>query len=291
MKRKYCEFDDYVIVEVNGKYGIEDKGGHLLLPLEYESIVAANRIYDSAGFILIKEGKFGYVEFGRRERLFEDKHGVILGNPSGCALAFLPCMYDLIETKRNGLAIRLESETDVKDLWYDYKSRTLYRQVRYVKNLGGFDVLVDFSQKNYSCIPEIKRAGADEWVRFGKDVALEIIEMVHTDIYGVTVVLCTQRISETAEKTQEFFKTPDEEAIFEALEYEEIENEYNEYSFLLLYKEGWTVTSAKRTIAELYAEVPAMTKGHIRRGGEEFGSDKKTYRILCKYKKKNEGRD
>ena len=34
MKRIYDEYDQYIIVEENGKFGIEDKSGHLLLPLE-----------------------------------------------------------------------------------------------------------------------------------------------------------------------------------------------------------------------------------------------------------------
>ena len=284
MKRIYDENDQYIIVEENGKFGIEDKSGHLLLPLEYDRIIVALGIRDVIGFILCKNGKFGYAEFGKREHLEEDEYGIALGDPNGCALAFLPCMYDWIDAKRNGLAIYSEREEDIKDLWYDYKSRTLYRQVRYQKNLGDFDVLIDFSHG--PCIPEIKKAGVDEWVRFPKNCGVDILERVHTDLYGVTCVLCAEWTTETEEKIREI--PTENESVFEAEEYEEIVDEYLEYSFLLLYKNGWIATPVKRTLAELYAEIPTITKGHIHKKSEKDEADKQTYRLLCKYKKRNE---
>ena len=284
MRKIYSEYDQHIIAEENGKFGIEDKSGHLLLPFEYERVTVARGIKDGLGFILCKNGKFGYVEFGAREHLEEYENGVVLGDPNGCALAFLPCMYDLIEAKRNGLAIYSEQEEDIKDLWYDYKSRTLYRQVRYRKNLGEFDVLIDFSHG--PCIPEIKKAGIDEWVRFPENCGIDILEEVRTDIYGVTFVLCAEWVSESEEKIREM--PTENESVFESEDYGEISDEYLEYSFLLLYKNGWTATSAKRTLAELYAEILAITKGHIRKGNEKKENCEQTYRVLCKYKKRNE---
>ena len=284
MTKIYDEYDQYVIIEENGKFGIEDKSGHLLLPIEYDRIIVACGVKDGIGFILCKNGNFGYIEFGKREHLEEYENGVVLGDPNGCALAFLPCLYDWIEAKQNGLAIYLESEKDIKDLWYDYKSRTLYRQVRYQKNLGDFDVLIDFSHG--PCIPEIKKAGVDEWVRFPKDCGIDVLERVHTDLYGVTLVLCSEWTADTEEKIREI--PTQNESVFEAEEYEEIVDEYIEYSFLILYKNGWITTPTKRTLAELYAEIAAMTEGHIHKENEENGNDKLTYRLLCKYKKRNE---
>lgn len=284
MKRIYDEYDQYVIVEENGKFCIEDKSGHLLLPLEYDRIIAACGIKDGIGFILCQNGKFGYIEFGKREHVEEYENGMVLGAPNGCALAFLPCIYDWIEAKRNGFAIYSEREEDIKDLWYDYKSRTLYRQVRYQANLGDFDVLIDFSHG--PCIPEIKKAGVDEWVRFSQNCGIDILGRVHTDLYGVTFVLCAEWTTENEEKIREI--PTENESVFEAEEYEEIVDEYMEYSFLILYKNGWITTPTKRTLAELYAEIPAMTEGHIHKGNEENGDDKQTYRLLCKYKKRNE---
>lgn len=289
MKKIYCECDQYLIVIGDCKFGIEDKSGHLLLPFEYDRIIVAYGIKDGIGFILCKNGKFGYVEFGAREHLEENEHGVVLGDPNGCALAFLPCIYDWIEAKRNGLAIYSEQEENIKDLWYDYKSHTLYRQVRYQKNLGDFDVLIDFSHG--PCIPEIKRAGIDEWVRFPQDCGIDILERVHTDIYGVTFVLCSEWITETEEKMREIPLDSDIEAVFEAEEYEEINDEYLEYSFLLLYKNGWIATPTKRTLAELYEEITVITERNVHKENAGKENDKQAYSLFCKYRKRNEERD
>ena len=145
-------------------------------------------------------------------------------------------------------------------------------------------MLIDFSHG--PCIPEIKKAGVDEWVKFPKDCGIDILERVHTDLYGVTFVLCSEWITETEEKIREI--PPENEAVFEAEDYEEIVDEYLEYSFLLLYKNGWIATPAKRTLAELYAEIPTMTEGHVRKENKESENGKQTYRLLCKYKKRNE---
>ncbi len=286
MKKIYSEYEQHIIVEENGKFGIEDKSGYLLLPLEYDRIIVTPGIRDVIGFILYKNGKFGYVEFPMAKRLNEYEYGSAVEEPNGCALAFLPCMYDWIEAEQNGLAIYSEYKEGIKDLWYDYKSRTLYRQVRYQKNLGDFDVLIDFSHG--PCIPEIKKAGVDEWVRFPKDCGVDISGEVRTDLYGVTFVLCSEWVAETEEKIREIPIDPENESFFEAEEYEEIVDEYMEYSFLLLYENGWIATPAKRTLAELYAEIPTITKGHIYKKSEKDKNGKQIYRLLCKYKKRDE---
>ena len=148
------------------------------------------------------------------------------------------------------------------------------------------DVLIDFSHG--PCIPEIKKAGVDEWVRFPQNCGIDILGRVHTDLYGVSVVLCAEWTTETEEKIREIPIDSENESVFEAEDYEEIVDEYLEYSFLLLYKNGWIATPAKRTLAELYAEIPAMTEGHIHKEKEESENSKQTYRLLCKYKKRNE---
>ena len=96
MKKIYDEYDQYIIVEEDGKFGIEDKSGHVLMPFRYDNIYVANTSRDAVGFVLCQEGKFGHIEFGGRERLNADEYGVVLGDPNGCALAFLPCVYERI---------------------------------------------------------------------------------------------------------------------------------------------------------------------------------------------------
>ena len=261
MKRMYCEFDAFVIVEDNGKYGLEDKCGNILLPTTYDRIDSGSRIRDGMGFVLLQNGKKGYVEFGNREHLEEDECGVVLGNPNGCALAFLPCMYDWMEEKTNGLAMGYVQDREKKDVWYDYKSRRLYRQVRYQENLGDFDVLLDFSHG--SCIPEIKKSGSDQWVRFPENCGIDILGEVRTDLYGVTFVLCAEWVTEIEQRQRDV--STEKEAFFLVEEYEEIVDEYREYFFLLLHSKGWIVSPAKRSLAELYAEIPGITVGGLQK--------------------------
>ena len=138
---------------------------------------------------------------------------------------------------------------------------------------------------------EIKRAGIDEWVRFPQDCGIDILERVHTDIYGVTFVLCSEWITETEEKMREIPLDSDIEAVFEAEEYEEINDEYLEYSFLLLYKNGWIATPAKRTLAELYEEITVITERNVHKENAGKENDKQAYSLFCKYRKRNEERD
>ena len=262
MKTIYCEYSEMSVIEENGKFGLEDKSGHLLLPMEYDKILSVK----VGGFVLSKNGRIGYVEFSDRERLMEDEYGVVLGDPNGCAQAFLPCIYDWVDAKRNGLALYSESEKDAKDLWFDYKSRTLYRNMRWVENFGDFDALLDLS--NSSLMPELKRAGEDAWVRFPKDSSADPWRDIPLDTVGVRCILCMEEI---VNEDDEDGGTVDG----------------YEYFFLLLYKNGWTPTRAKRSLAELYAELPAIMEGiKNRKNGKE--ESKQGYTLLCKYKKRNE---
>jgi len=289
MKKVHQPFIWHTIVKDNGKFGIEDKNGYLLLPIEYDNIFVPNGIREGIGFILCKNGKFGYIEFVARTCFEEYEYGLIFDNQEGVASAFLPCIYDWIEGKTNGLAISSESEGNITDLWYDYKSHSLYRQVRWVHNFGDFDALLDFSHG--PCIPELKRAGADEWVRFPNNRDIDFIEHIPTDMVGVTCIVCFERITENEEKFFKYPIDPENEAVFEAEAYETVVDEYVEYFFLLLDKNRWFTTPAKRTLTEIYTEIPNITKRHIQMEKEEIMDEKRAYSIIRKYnkyKKRNE---
>ena len=230
MKGNYSEYDQQIIVEENGKFGILDKSGHVLMPFKYDNIYVANTSRESVGFILCQEGKFGYIAFGGREHLTEDEYGVILGDPNGCALAFLPCIYDRIETTLNGLVLYQNAESGERRMWYDYKSRTLHRDLYWMQNFGPFDTFL--IKGRTSCMPTLKKAGEDEWVKFPEDSGTEPWQEIPLDAVGVRCILCMDEIG-------------DGDCLYE-------------YFFLLLYKDGWMPTPAKRSLAQLYAELPAM---------------------------------
>ena len=277
MKKTYQTYGFCVIVKDNEKYGIEDIKGRILLPSEYDRIVVALGLKSGTGFILCKNGRFGYVEFETQEE-YAKGYG-------GCAKTFLPCVYAFVEAKRNGLAILSEGREE-EELWLDYKSRMLYRNVRWIKNFGSFDALLDFSHDQ--CIPEIKKAGADEWVKFPKNCSVELIEQVHTDAYGVTCILCSEYIVESEEKIKEIFKDSENEAVFEAETYEEIISEHTEYSILRLYESGWMITRAQRTLAELYLDVFNGENSDSKSKKREIKKGEEAYSVRAKYKKRND---
>ena len=77
MERIYGESGQYSIAEENELFGIVDNSGHLLLPLEYDRITVAYGIKDGFGFILCKNGKFGYVEFGGQVQVREPFESIL----------------------------------------------------------------------------------------------------------------------------------------------------------------------------------------------------------------------
>lgn len=268
MKRIYDECDQYVIVEENGKFGIEDKNGHVLMPFRYDNIYVANTSRDAVGFVLCQEGKFGYIEFGGRERLDEDEYGVVLGDPNGCALTFLPCMYDRIETTCNGLVLYQNTADGERRMWYDYESRTLHRDLYWIHNFGPFDTFL--IEGHTSCMPTLKKAGEDEWVKFPRDSGADPWQEIPLDTVGVRCILCMEEISSTNEE---------DEGVIDGYE----------YFFLLLYKDGWMPTPAKRNLAELYADLPAIIEGiNNRKNNKNENEKKQVYSLLCRYKRKNE---
>ena len=79
-------------------------------------------------------------------------------------------------------------------------------------------------------------------MRFPQDCGVDIWGETPTDLCGVTFVLCSEWVTETRERIREIPINPENESVFEAEEYGETVDEYVEYSFLLLYKNGWTAT-------------------------------------------------
>ena len=246
MKTHYSN-SEYVIIEERGKFGVATKNGNFFLPITYDSIFCANGTSEGTGFILSMDGKFGYAEFC--EQKIDDS--VNFYGASDHATVCLPCIYDLIEPKSNGLAILSSCKPDGGYLWYDYKSHTLYRQMRWMGSFGNFDALLDFSRS--PCIPELKRAGSDEWVRMPRSESADPIAEIFLGKCDVGCILCSN----------------------------EIPSGY-EYFFLLLYDKGWTVTRSYKSIPELYSELPPLINGIY--SGENAAT--KAYTLLCKYKKR-----
>ncbi len=268
MKRKYRENQDYIIVEESEKFGIEDSRGHLLLPIEYDSISVSYGTAGRRGFILCQNSRFGYAEFGNRECLAEYEYGVVLGVPNGCALAFLPCIFSRMDRQRNGLVLFLNTEEGEQECWYDFKSRELHRDLRWMGNFVDYDsFLIDHIGP---CMPMLKKAGEDAWVKFPGNRGVDPWREIPTDQFGVRCILCCEEIPKYVEG--------DDGTI-----------EGYAYFFLLLFKNGWVSTPAETSLAKLYEKLPVIIEGIDRvKKGNATEKDRLTYQTLCAYKKKNE---
>ena len=119
-------------------------------------------------------------------------------------------------------------------------------------------------------MPTLKNAGEDEWVKFPRDSGAEPWQEIPLDTVGVRCILCMEEISSINEE---------DEGVIDGYE----------YFFLLLYKDGWMPTLAKRNLAELYADLPAIIEGiNNRKNNKNENEKKQVYSLLCRYKKKNE---
>ena len=254
-----CEKDGVLIVRDGGRYGLIDKGGNILLPLRYDNIFAVYRSREGVGFVLCRDARFGYMEFGEREHLAEDEYSVVLGAPNGCARAFLPCVYPRVEVCRNGLRLYPEEGDDGQELWFDFRSRVLHRDLRWLQGFGDFDSFLLQGEG----MPILKRAGEDAFVKLPEDCGMDPWAEIPLGEPGVRCILCLRELGEG-----DFLY---------------------EYFFLLLFKDGWMPTPAKRDLSELYAELPAMIEGISNRKKRKDETEKKqVYSLLCKYKRKRE---
>ena len=233
MKKIYREYRDHMMIEEDGKFGIQDKSGHLLLPMEYDGITANH------GYLLCQKGKFVYVEFASSEYTDDNPDGAVWGDPNGCALAYLPCMYDRVEEQCNGMVVFRQEEAWDTESWFDFKSRTLYRDILWLDNFVDFD---SFLVKNADGdrVSALKKAGEDAWVVFSEDRRVHFWREIPLGTVGVRCVLCAE-------------------------EFEYSDGVVQEYFFLLLYKNGWMTTPARDSLPDLYADLPAITENLIKK--------------------------
>lgn len=262
----YSKFNDFVVVKENEKFGIYDALGNLVLPSNYDHISVSNGVKNGIGFIICQNGFSGYVEFEKQTHC-ESSYGIGEEQPNGCAVAFLPCIYPRIEAQRNGLVLYQSTDSGEKEIWYDFKSHTLHRDLRWMKNFVDFDsFLIDGIG---SCMPTLKKAGEDAWVKYPQGSAIDPLREIPIDNLGVRCILCCEEIPEVDAENEQTI------------------DGYH-YSFLLLYKNGWMPTRSKRTLTELYAELPKLIDNTKSDQNNNSIKDGNTFFLFCKYKKKHE---
>ena len=276
METFYCEYDQHIIAEEYGKFGILDKSGHVLMPFRYDNIYVANSSRESIGFVFCQNSKFGYVAFSKSKDPEINENGIAWESANGCATAFLPSVYDRIETTQNGLVLYQNTSEGEIRAWYDYMSRKLHRDLYWIRNFGCFDNFLISGVE--SSMPTLKKAGEDEWVKFPKSSYAEPWQEIPIDALGVRCILCMEEIPTVYAEYDDGEKITDDCVV-----------DGYEYFFLLLYKDGWMPTPSKRNLAELYADLPAvMEEIKIRKEAKDESKKKQASSPLYKYEKQKE---
>lgn len=190
MTETYSKIGNYKIIKKGGQYGILDSNDHMLLQVGYDSI-----FYEGGGFIITKGSKSGYIRFHEKS----DKNDV----NASFELSeleqeiFIPCIYDRIEPKRNGLVLcsmaHGANSSEIRK-WFDYKSGKLYDNLYFLKNHGEFDEFLDTDLG--AQMPHLKRAGDDFRITVPYDLTVHILYEVKVYTGGAKYFLCSEELSE-----------------------------------------------------------------------------------------------
>ncbi len=113
----------FCVSEANGKYGVNDSDGSVVLYPVYDSICEL----DSFDFIMEQDGRFGYASYDQKNEI-----------------ELLLPLYDVIIKKEHGLCLlkRGESKECRQHLWYDLKSHTLHPNIMHIHSFKEYDAFI-----------------------------------------------------------------------------------------------------------------------------------------------------
>ena len=256
MSKIYKKIGNYVLVKEGECFGISSTEGALLLPCEYDSI-----FFEGGGFIITKKSKSGYVKF-REEIPPLDESEAVFGLPEKNAECFLPCLYDRIEPKRNGLV--LYSMTDdpycsEKRAWFDFQSGKLYENLHFMRNHGEFDEFLDMEAG--SQMPHLKKAGVELYVHIPFELSVSILYEIPLRRDGAYYFVCAEEL-------------PEEEATRKGWGYE--------YFFMIVLPDSYTFTEPKPNMEDIFNDFPRMIATWEREAQKE-----KEHKKYMKGKKNN----
>ena len=224
------KFGNYNLVKCGEHFGLTENGGETLLQCEYDSI-----FYDGSGFIITKNSKSGYIKF-HEEMPPHDEYEAVFGYPEKCTEQFIPCVYDRIEPKSNGLVLySMPSEPYhcEKRMWFDFKSGKLHENLHFMRNHGEFDEFLDMHKG--SQMPHLKKAGEDFYVHIPFDLAVSILYEIPIYNDGAHYFVCSEEL-------------PEEEA--------ERKGWGNEYFFMIVLPSSYTFTEPRNNLKEIFNDFP-----------------------------------
>lgn len=256
MIENYKKIVNYILVKDGEYFGISDNEGEHLLPCEYDSI-----FYGDGGFILTKNSKSGYIRF-HEEIPPHDECDTVFGYPEKRAEQFLPCIYDRIESTRNGLVLcsmTSDPHHSEKRAWFDFQSGELYENLHFIRNHGEFDEFLDMSQGNQ--VPHLKKRGEDFYVHIPFDLDVHILGKIPLCKGGAHYFVCAEELAE-------------EEAERKGWGYE--------YFFMIVLPDSYTFTEPKSDINEIFNDFPRIITTW-----EKEAQKEKDHKEYMKGKKKN----
>ena len=185
MTEIYRKYGEYCILFDNEKFGLQDNHGNTLLPNEYDSISST-----AGGFIIARSARFGFIKF-YEETSENDAYNE---TPLQVAELFLPCIYNRIEPKENGLVLYKTSveESLVEEIsWFDFLSRKIYNNFIWIQNFNNFDAFLKKGRE--SLLPFLKKAGEDFYIDPQEDNH-DPMEFLYEILYykGVNYILCSR---------------------------------------------------------------------------------------------------
>ena len=252
----YKKIGSYSLIKRGGCFGLEDGEGNILLPTEYDSI-----FYGGGGFIITRNSKSGYIKFAE-EIPPHVKDEAVLDYPEKSAKRFLPCIYDRIESTRNGLVLySMTSDPNYSEnrAWFDLQSGKLYENLYFMRNHGEFDEFLNMNKG--SQMPHLKRAGEEFFVYIPFDLSVSILYEI--PIYGSEAhyFVCSEEL-------------PEDEAEEKARGYE--------YFFMIVLTDSYTFTEPKSDLKEIFNDFPRIITTW-----EKEAQKEKEHKEYMKGKKKN----
>ena len=146
----------FCVSEENGKYGVNDKDGSVVLYPVYDSICEL----DCFDFIIEQDGKFGYASFNQKNEM-----------------ELLLPLYDVIIKKEHGLYLlkRGESKECRQHLWYDLKSHTLHPNIMHIHSFKEYDAFISTKKSEQGKPQFLKKWGEGLYLEIPFEESIDIL--------------------------------------------------------------------------------------------------------------------
>ena len=219
MKEVYKRACGVEIVKDGGRFGIF-RGEEELLGCEYDSIFEAG-----GGFIITKDSRSGFVKF-------EEKPSEDGTRREWRECVRVPCVYDRIEPRRNGLVLismTPDPYLGERRTWLDYHSGRIHENLHFLRNHGVFDEFLDNDAG--AQMPHLRRAEDGFCVSVPFGLCVHILYRLPLGDTLAQYFVCAEELSESEAKRKGYGY---------------------EYLFTVVLKSTYTFTEGRKSQLELF---------------------------------------